>query len=213
MPPNRKLTRARATRQPKRRFHIFCEGRNTEPSYLNALKHYFRGTLIDIHITKGAGVPKTIADKAAAKRKALGRRGLKRDSFEEHDEVWAVFDRDEHPNFEQAIDICLQGNVKVGRSNPCFEVWLILHIQAYDKLDDRLAVQRKAAQIVPGYDHKKGKSLNCEALLELVEDAEERAERQLAARKSEGNDYGQPSTTFGQLTASIRSAAEKFSGN
>ena len=52
-------------------------------------------------------------------------RGSRRskDSFEENDQVWAVFDRDEHPRFDEAIALCDGHGVLVGRSNPCFELW------------------------------------------------------------------------------------------
>ena len=86
------------------------------------------------------GVPDTLATKAAELARKLGllpgRRKAK-NSFEENDEVWAVFDRDEHPNFDQAIDRCRRAGVRVARSNPCFELWLILHEKDYDRPDDR----------------------------------------------------------------------------
>jgi hypothetical protein len=122
-------------------------------------------------------------------------------SFDEKDQVWAVFDRDEHPNHEAAVRMCEQNRVGVARSNPCFEVWLILHVDDYDRSDHRRAVQRHLKTLRPEYDPDNGKSCDCHDLVSRVEDAEARATRQLARRTSEGVPFGPPSTTVGHLTA------------
>jgi hypothetical protein len=55
----------------------------------------------------------TIAEEAAAKLKEIKK---SKDSFEKGDQVWAVFDRDEHPNHESAIELCKRSGVGVARS-------------------------------------------------------------------------------------------------
>ena len=85
-------------------------------------------------------------------------------SFEEKDEVWAVFDRDEHPQFEEAVRLCEQNGVKVGRSNPCFEVWLILHLRDWDKPDGRVGVQETLKGLLPEYDSEGAKTPDCARL-------------------------------------------------
>ena len=97
------------------------------------------------HDTNVMNSPMLIAEKAVdcVNRLGLGRHvRRKKDSFEERDEVWAVFDRDEHPRFDDAVKLCEKHGVRVGRSDPCFELWLILHEQEYDKYDNRRQVQR-----------------------------------------------------------------------
>jgi hypothetical protein len=136
------------------------------------------------------------------RRKAL-------DSFEEDDEVWAVFDRDEHPRFNEAVMLCQQAGVGIARSNPCFEIWLILHEEDCDRPDDRHAVQAHLQMLRPEYDRRGAKTPDCADLVTRVEAAELRAEAQLNRRENEGDPYSAPSTTVGRLTRAIRDAAQR----
>ena len=126
-----KLKRRKPRLEPKRRFILFCEGEKTEIEYFKAIGRTCSKTLIALETHGGVGVPKTIASKAIEKARSLGltpKSRRKKDSYEERDEVWAVFDRDDHPRFDEAVRECEQQKVGVGRSNPCFELWLILHV-------------------------------------------------------------------------------------
>ncbi len=73
-------------------------------------------------------------------------------SFEENDEIWVVFDRDDPPRFEETIALCKSHRIKIGRSNPCFEVWLILHIQEYNQIRPSNQVQALLRKLRPEYD-------------------------------------------------------------
>ena len=202
------LSRRTAKREPLRRFIIYCEGEKTEPHYFQALKRTFRrSALIGLEIVH-TGVPMTIAERATERVLEERKTKRSRDSFEKRDQVWAVFDRDSHPHFERALDLCAQHKVQVARSNPCFEVWLILHEREFDRPDGRHAVQRHLKALRPEYDPDKHKSCDCDHLVKSVEDAEARAARQLDLRHREGVPFGPPSTTVGHLTAAIRSAAQ-----
>ena len=204
------LRRRPASRDPQRRFTIFCEGGKTEQVYFRALFDYVGDANLVLNYVSAVGVPMTIAERAAnyvdEAARAFRRRG-KGDSFEENDETWAVFDRDKHPHFDEAVGLCHAKHVKVGRSNPCFEVWLILHKIDFHRPDDSAAVQEELREHCPEYNHSRGKQPDCAALIPLIEAAELRAERQLEAREGEGAAYGPPSTTVFQLTRSIRKAA------
>ncbi len=201
----RKLQRSKASREPRKRFTLFCEGKNTEPAYFRALKTKYRNALIDWEILPAEGVPLTIAQNAVARKRAQKKKNL----FEANDEVWAVFDRDIHPNYNQAVSMCAAHGVGVARTDPCFELWLILHFRDFDAPIDRHAIQTELAKICPEYDPDKSKNLDCKKLMESVLDAEQRAERQLSLRERENNAFGCPSTTVGALTQAIRTAAEK----
>lgn len=208
------LKRRGPSREPKRRFTLFCEGKNTEPAYFEAIKHAYPSTQIYVRIERGVGVPHTVAEKAIvfAKSEGLARNSRrKRDSFEEGDEVWAVYDRDEHPRFQEAVDRCEQHGIKVGRSNPCFEVWLILHVLDYDQPNTRHQVQKVLQNLRPDYDKKGSKILDCDDLVSRVQDAEQRGEKQLKRREQGGEPYGNPSTTVGRLCRAIREAHQKAS--
>lgn len=206
------LKRRRHRREPRRRFIIYCEGEKTEPAYFDALKRACAEALIEVETIAPAGVPYTLARAAVGRARELGlsRRSRKPlDSFEERDEVWAVFDRDEHPRYQEAVALCSGVGIGVGRSDPCFELWLILHEQDFDKPDGRHAVQAHLRRLRPEYDPEKRKMPNCADLFARVDEAEWRAGRQLERRENEGNPYGRPSTTVAHLTRAIRDAAQK----
>jgi hypothetical protein len=209
-----KLRRRPPSREPKATFFVYCEGKNTEPAYFEALKRRCGAAIIEIEIVAAVGVPLTMAEAAIEQAKRLRPRGGRRtpgESFAESDQVWVVFDRDEHPNIEEAVALCLRHRVGVARSNPCFEVWLILHQQDYDRPDGRHAVQKLLQRLRPEYDPHAGKRPNCHELLLQIEAAERRALQQLARREAEGDPYGAPSTTVGHLTQAIRMAAQSSS--
>ena len=204
-----KLKRKNPRLEPKRRFILFCEGEKTETEYFKAIGRACSSTLIAVEPYGGVGVPYTIAEKAVERARSLGltpKSRRKKDSYEERDEVWAVFDRDEHDRFNEAVMKCEQQNVGVGRSNPCFELWLILHEQDYNRPEDRHAMQKLLAQLRPEYDPNGAKTPDCDDLVKRVEAAEQRGERGLQNRESGGDPYGNPSTTVGRLTRAIREA-------
>lgn len=209
---HRHLARRRSQIAPKKKITIFCEGQKTEPGYFTALRKAWPNTLIELEIVPAGGVPYALAQKAvrlARDRGLMPRSRKSLDSFEEGDQVWAVFDRDQHPRFQEAVGLCEQARVGVGRSNPCFELWLILHEEEYDKPDGRQAVQKHLRTLRPEYNPKASKSLDCDELVARVTAAETRASKQLQRREAEGSPFGVPSTTVGQLTIAIRHASKR----
>ncbi len=200
---HRSLARDKPKRTPKRRFVIYCEG-ETETGYFNALSQQFRDSIL-IEPKAVGGVPMTVAQRAIDEVKRLKK---SRDSFTTNDKVWAVFDRDEHPNFENAVTSCETSGVSVGRSNPCFELWLVLHLELFDGPDDNAGVCARLRKLRPEYNPDSCKRCNWEELIPNLDDAEKRAEKQLEERIRDSSPYGRPSTTVGRLTAAIREAAE-----
>ena len=204
------LRRRAARREPRVRFYIFCEGRNTEPTYIQAIKRFYFGALISVEIYREAGVPYTQVQQAISKVKELGLGKRQRkvlSSFEISDQIWVMFDRDEHPRYLEAVNMCAVNNIHVAHSNPCFEVWLLLHFREYDKDEHRRKVQSLLKDICIEYDPSGAKTIDCEAVLHAVEMAEARAEAQLARREAEGTPNGSPSTTVFKLTRAIREAS------
>ena len=57
-------------------------------------------------------------------------------------------DRDTHPHFDKAMKLCEVEGVRVARSNPCFELWLILHYEHYDRPGTNKDVQRHQQPLV-----------------------------------------------------------------
>ena len=205
------LKRRGPQREPRRRFVLFCEGAKTEPAYFAAIRRACSGAMVAVKIVPGQGAPMTVAEEATQEAKSRKRGRRKTDSFEEEDQIWAVFDRDAHPRFDDAVTLCERHGVKVGRSDPCFELWLILHQGDYDKPCDNRDAQKELARLRPEYDKDGAKTPDCDDLARHVEEAERRAEAQLRDREKEGAPYGNPSTTVGRLTRAIREAAERAS--
>lgn len=111
------LKRRRHVREPERRFHIYCEGIKTEPAYFKALRSQF--SRVQLEVIPVGGDPMHVARKAIEHRRR-SRRG-RQSSFEETDQVWAVFDRDNHATHATALDACRRAGVHVASSDPCFD--------------------------------------------------------------------------------------------
>jgi hypothetical protein len=82
-------------------------------------------------------VEQAVAEKKAAHR-AVKRSG---DEFFNYDEVWCVFDVDEHPMLADALQQARANGINVAVSNPCFELWLLLHFQQQNAWLDRDAAK------------------------------------------------------------------------
>lgn len=205
---NRNLKRKPAIRLAKRYFFLFSEGEKTKRDYFSALQSVLDPKLVKIEYQGPLGVPKTVVTMAikAAREKGLikGRRGKKLDSFEENDEVWAVFDRDDFGCYQEAKQMCISAGISYAYSDPCFELWLNLHFDDQEAPCTRHQMQAKSRDVIEGYNPNSGKTGNFGAIVACVEQAEDRAERQRNNRKAEGNEDGNPSTNVYELTRNLR---------
>lgn len=130
-PPGRSLKRSVATRKPKKTILVFCEGERTEPDYLNALRRQpsvrdVAAVDLRVETSHGGSVPLTLVSLA------VDARNRAEDEDGEIDEFWCVFDVEwpiNHPGLKDAIKRARQNNIRLAVSNPCFELWLILHFQ------------------------------------------------------------------------------------
>lgn len=203
--PLPKISRTLGDRKPKRRFFIFCEGKKTEPAYLKILQDKYEKFLTLI-IKEACGEPSAISTISSETANRLKK---SENLLEKTDQVWAVFDRDEHFHFDRAIEHCRINDVFVARSNPCFEVWLILHYVDYNRPVSRHDAQRCLERICPEYDRTKRKYVTNASILDRIDAAEIRAQRSLQNREEEGDPFGAPSTTFHHLTSALKRAAEE----
>lgn len=205
-----KLKRKTGNRAPRRIFTLFCEGARTEPDYFKALGRTLEHNKVQIKLMPGVGVPYTIAETAAkwvANAGLIKRRNMPQDPYVKGDQVWAVFDRDEHPRFEEAVQLCEQNNIRVARSNPCFEIWLILHHEDCHAPLTRQQAQRRLGQLCPEYDRSGTKRVDAAKLIPHIVAAEGRAHAHLAQRAKEGAAFGPASTTVYLLTQALRATA------
>ena len=65
-----------------------------------------------------------------------------------HDQIWCVFDADQHPNIPEALALAAEHNIHVTLSNPCLEVWFLLHFGDQNGFIDRHAAQGKAEAVL-----------------------------------------------------------------
>jgi len=196
----KRLNRPKPSREPKRRFYLVCEGRNTEPEYFMALSSLSQFATIEIIPLRGSGDPSNIVKVADRIRRGQDRSNY----FEKKDEVWAVFDRDEHPHFEDAKQACQAKKIGLAFSNPCFELWLLLHFNCHNTSDDRHSLQRRLEALDPTYKSSKGKLCDFPKLCANVETAERNADQLMLWRIQEDAVGAAPTTTVHMLTRRLR---------
>lgn len=207
------LRRRKYVVEPQRRLYVFCEGAKTEPAYFDVVRARFDSAQILVEATGVGGVPSTVADKAIRHAKGLRRdmrsRAGGRSSFEEADQVWVVFDQDHHPDVPNVVVRCRDNKVEVAYSNPCFELWLVLHLEPYDRPAEASDVQARFHALFPAYDHEKSPAPDFSDLLATVAVAERRASDQAQRRQKEGAPSGNPSTTVFRLLRAISVAHDE----
>ncbi len=139
---------------------VLTEGKITEPAYLSAWARVNRRN-VRLEISDMGMTPDALVRKA---KKHMRNRPSKR-ADQAFEEIWCVFDIDEHPNVPQAIDNARQSGIEVAVSNPCFELWLVLHGQDQTADIHRHDVQRLSRQL----QLTRGKEILETALSELIE--------------------------------------------
>ena len=124
MPPRKPRNRPgrhRAKREPYARVLIVCEGKRTEPMYFRELADHYRLSTANIVVVGSGSDPHTVVRKAKQLRQQEKQQG------EKYDTVYCVFDHDEHAAFDDASNDAKTNGLKLARSWPCFEFWLLLH--------------------------------------------------------------------------------------
>jgi len=133
------LTVKPRVRRPREVIYVVAEGEVTEYQYCTALSNAFAerlGFRIDIpalHIRKNGLSPIEVADHALTV--AVGSRSERSGSASGPpspvSQIWALFDRDQHPRIPEAF-AKLDGHerIHVAFSHPSFDLWLLLHFTA-----------------------------------------------------------------------------------
>lgn len=107
--PHRIPRRRPPSRTPQQRVLVVCEGKYTEPRYFAALSDHLRLHTLVIKATEGVD-PRTLVDIASKERRREEHYG------EQFDFVYCVFDRDSHPQFDEATDVAQAHGFKLARS-------------------------------------------------------------------------------------------------
>jgi hypothetical protein len=113
-------------------------------------------------------VPRTLVAMAtAARSRAI-------DEEAEIDEFWCVFDVEwprNHPGLKDTVEQARANDIKLAVSNPCFELWLILHFQDRAAWLDNNEARRLRRQL----DGSSDKGLDAAKYMPLTADAARRA--------------------------------------
>ncbi|MCX4248033.1 RloB family protein [Paraliomyxa miuraensis] len=197
----RRAARGEPRRRPHKRFLVLCEGKNTEPQYIKGFKRWCRNPLVDVEIAPDHGVPRTLVERARdLAKEAKERARREQDDNLSYDEVWCVFDRDEHPHVDDACQMARDNDIEIALSNPCFELWLLLHFRESPGLQNRWDVVRMLKKFVPGYD----KHVDFDVYASGYEAAVVRARRLDEAARTDGEEDRNPTTGVHRMTESIR---------
>lgn len=131
-------------RSPRPIIKVLTEGQKTEPQYIKILGRKYRSNIT----IKMDNVDTGLAAITLVQRA----REYKRDNRKNNpdfDEIWIIFDVDANPDstINQVIQEARDSNINIVISNPCFELWLVLHCQDQTGYIERDNVQRMAREL------------------------------------------------------------------
>ena len=196
-----RLQRRSPAREPYDRVLIVCEGEKSEPTYFQAMVNHRRLSTANVVIVGVGSDPRLLVVKAKRLKTREQRIG------EQYDEVYCVFDRDEHAYFDTASGNARDAGIRLARSWPCFEYWLVVHFvyhrRLYGPSGNRTASQNCVIDLkkhLPGYT-KSGAGVYG-VLEDRLETAKANAKRALADAKETGRPN--PSTEVHRLVAYLQ---------
>lgn len=197
----RPLRRRAAFRDPLPLMLVVCEGEVTEPQYFDGFRQTHGANTVRVVVKSPGGDPRALVERAVALRaEAAAEARRSRDANLAYDEVWCVFDVDEHARADAARRLAAREAVHLAVSNPCFELWLLLHLADHAAHLTAAQAGRLVRKHLPAYD----KHLRFQDFAAGYPDAVRRAES-LGRRVAEAGDGdGNPSTAVHRLTERIR---------
>lgn len=156
---------------PKKFVVIAMEGKETEPRYFSEFRTP-REAEIQIKLVPNPNHKSK--PKAVLKRLTHFYRDY---SHAKGDQGWLVIDRDAWTE-EELIEVhreAKKAGFHVAMSNPCFELWLYLHLRDSRPFYDRHDCQRGLTELVAGYCPERKGDYDVSALLTGMEEAIVRA--------------------------------------
>jgi RloB-like protein len=164
----RQLERKRARRASYDRILIVSEGSKTEPNYFKEIRAAYRLHTANVEVQPGelGTEPLQVVQYA----KALFESGDRNKQIQPRafEQVYAVFDRDEHRTYFDALQLAESLNGKLRNDNrqpvrfqamasiPCFELWLLLHFEDVHAPVQRDEVMVRLKNHIPGYEKGAG---------------------------------------------------------
>lgn len=196
----RKPARPDPFRDAKRRILVVCEG-STEKEYVEGFVKSLKSSLVvAVEAHGNAGVPMTVVEEAKRLRqKNTDQAAAENDSNIKFDNVWVMFDVDEHPRVEDAKEMARNNGIASAVSNPCIELWLYLHFADSPGMQNRHKVLRLLKNHLPHFD----KHVQFKDFIDGISAARLRA-RRLDEQAELDDDAGRnPTTNVWQLLEDI----------
>ncbi len=189
---------------PKPRILVVTEGRLTEPQYLDGFVKACRNPRVRLVVARDHGTPRRLVEIAKdLKAQAWQDARKQEDENLAFDAVWCVFDVDEHPRIDEAKDMARANDIRLAISNPCFELWLLLHFRESPGSQHRHKLQEMMGAFVEDY----GKSIDFARFAGGYTAAVARAGRLERAADEAGESGRCPTTGVFHLTEDIRGDA------
>ena len=135
---------------------VVCEGKNTEPMYLDLVNKSSGVALIDLVVVEEPSTtPKQLVERACAEKKHAEKQARRtKDPNLQLEEIWCAFDVDEHPMIKEACQQADDNGVKLAISNPCIEIWFLLHFKNQQAFINRHDARRLLETHIADYDKK-----------------------------------------------------------
>ena len=196
------LSRRRPFRRASPRILIVCEGKKTEPGYFAYFRKRYRGVL-EIKLKSG-DAPRALVDLAVKLKTDADRAAnATQDPNLLFDEVWCVFDVDGR-KVASAKRHAVENGIQAAISNPCFELWALLHFQDQRAQISATKLKEACRKYMPGYE----KELPTARLEQFYDKALANARSLDAWQRQQGRGPDEnPSTGVYRLTEAIKSHA------
>jgi hypothetical protein len=164
------LARKQNQRASYDRVLIVSEGSKTEPLYFKEIKNTYRLRTANVEVHPCALGTEPIQVVRYAEQlfeKGVPHKRVRAKGFEK---VFAIFDRDDHQSYFDALKIAESLDRKLRNdanqhvsfraiaSVPCFELWLLLHFEDVHHLLHRDEILRRLKQHMPSYSKGAGQS-------------------------------------------------------
>jgi hypothetical protein len=154
-----------------------------------------------IQVAKEHGDPKYLVEAAKGHmNEALKRAAQEKDDNLAYDSVWCVFDVDNHERIGDAKQMARANNIDLAISNPCIELWLLLHFRDNPGMQDGAKLKTMLRAFIPSYE----KNIEFAACSQGYLQAVIRAKRMDQSAEDDSESGRNPTTGVYRLTELIR---------
>lgn len=201
------MARKQGRRASYDRILIVSEGSKTEPHYFGEIRSYYKLHTANVQVQPGAWGTQPLQVVEFAEQLFLNGDANKSIQPRAFEQVYAVFDRDDHPTYHVALakaaalrsklrnDLGAHVKFEAIPSVPCFEIWLLLHFEEVLAPMHRTEVYHRLQAYLPDYD--KGQAGHFAATRAQLDAATKRATH--LAEQFDGHDATHPYTDIHRL--------------